>query len=218
MGLRTVLPSAWRVERARQAGLRGHASWLEGACAWAAVGLVCGRWRGSAFDTQWAERWRAILTNPGDAQQLWTWLRPQIVGIGTLVFTLAGAWVLSRLLAAVVTGQLGPIDGRRRRQFVSASSRVRREMPVLTVVGLVAGTLALKDLVAACVRSVDARPSTVVELYARWVTFGWAAVLMGLMVLGVAEVVVARRRRFRALAQTREEHTEELRARGSKRR
>lgn len=135
--------------------------------------------------------------------------------LGLWVVAIFAATTMSaRVVVAVLTGTLGAVDSDAARAVGSAGMRPPvLGLSMLSVVAVVLIASGAEALVGAAARGVDASALGSAELWSAWVS---RAALMSSMVLGLvglAELLLVRRARFRSLFQTVEDARREARRR-----
>jgi hypothetical protein len=185
----TLAPDPPRMARAHRAGLRPTSPWLWPAATCLGLGLVL-HVTGEARVAAWREVWAAGFAGAPPAE-LGRWL------VGELTTLLA--WTLGLAAAvAVLTGAIGPVDasaGERLRvpRLRSVRAGCWRSWCRCVAVGLIVGVC------AGAARSVDASASGSTQLWLAWLRyllFGTGGLLL---VAGLVDRALARRRLWRAL-------------------
>ena len=213
-GDRTVSATPARLRRGWRAGLRGQSRWLDTAAGLAAVGLVVGAipW---SMASGFGARWQAALANPAHASGL---LRESAVaGLG-LAAALAAAFLLGRILSALLAGRLGLVDrGLMERIGAHRSTQGTLAVAALAVIGTSIVLVTLRGVLAGAARSVDATAAGTWTLWTTWPHRTWTALLITLAALGWAELLLSQRRVRARLAQTPEQARDDRRSRGGRR-
>ena len=188
---RPIPPSPRRLSRAHAAGLRPEARWLA-----AGVTCVVGSMLVGAVDVAVIGADLGVgdpAADPGAGVR---------AGLGLLGSLLAAA-VGAALLVRVITGGLGPVDGRARERLgpVTARAGIGATLPG-TVLGLAAALVLVAGVIAAGVRSVDATQAGLLMVWQQWASLALASVGAVLIGIGVLELTAWRSARWRALHQT----------------
>lgn len=179
----SIAPDPRRLARAQRAGLRPGSPWLmPGAlCLALAAGL---RWYGPAVMETWRAAWSGGLA--GGA------------AIGELVITLMIAAAVVSVLVAVLTGTLGWIDTRAREGLAVGSLRSEARGALALVVPVLVVVL-LAGVIAGAARAVDASEAGLSALWWAWSQRLLVGVGGLLLVAGVVDRALGRRRLWRAL-------------------
>lgn len=179
----SIAPDPRRLARAQRAGLRPSSPWLTPAAL--CLGLAAGlRWGGTVM----LERWRGV----------WSQGVNGVDGVGDLVVTaMIGAAVISVGVAALA-GSLGWVDTRAREGLAVGEMRgAGRGVLALLVPVLVVFVLA--GVCAGAARAVDASEAGLMALWWAWAQRLLIAVGGLLLVAGVVDRALARRRLWIAL-------------------
>jgi hypothetical protein len=182
----SIAPDPRRLARAQRAGLRPGSPWLTPAmlCLGLAAGL---RWGGPAV----LERWRTM------------WSPGSLDGVGALVVTLMiGAAVISVGVAALA-GSLGWVDARAREGLAVGELRSAGRGALALVVPVLV-VLVLAGVVAGAARAVDASEAGLTGLWWAWAQRLLVAVGGLLLVAGVVDRALGRRRLWQALHRNRD--------------
>jgi hypothetical protein len=186
----TLAPDPHRLARAHRAGLRPTSPWLWPAAA--CLGLALALHMGGAARVEALQGAWAAGVAAGDASGVGAALA------GELTRLLAGAAALA-LVVAALTGTLGRVDRRTRLQVRLRPSAARGLLAL--ALPAVAVVLAL-GVAAGAARAVDASPAGLQALWLAWLRY----LLLGtggmMLVAGVIDRALARRRLWRALHRT----------------
>lgn len=185
----SIAPDPRRLARAQRAGLRPGSPWLTPAvmCLALAAGL---RWGGPAV----LVRWRAV----------WAQGVAGVDGVGALVVpVMIGAAVIAVAVAALA-GSLGWVDARAREGLAVGELRSagRGALALLVPVLVV---LVLAGVVAGAARAVDASEAGLAGLWWAWAQRLLVGVGGLLLVAGVVDRALGRRRLWRALHRNHDE-------------
>ena len=188
---RPIVPSPRRVARAHAAGLRPEARWLAAGVLCAVASMLVGAVDVAAVGADL--RLGDPVGDPGAA------VRAGLSLLGSMLAAGVGAAILVR----VMTGGLGPIDGRARARLgpVSARPGLAATLPA-TVLGLLAALVLVAGVIAAATRSVDATQAGLLVLWQEWAVIALASVSTVLIGIGLLELTSWRSARWRALHQT----------------
>lgn len=212
---RTVAPSPARVRRAVLAGFRPSSALLPvglSMLGWALVAhLMIGEPPTSGGLTGLAS---ALASHRLDAQLLQTIVVGAVRWGGVAVVLTVGAEVIAGWVSG---GRLGPRDRHDIESLGPDRVRGLTAFAALLTAVLVAWTASrLSPALAGAARAPAVSASGLTGLWAAWLVRGPALVGLGLVVVGLVEVVVARRAYVRALYQTVDESRREA-ARGQAR-
>lgn len=186
----TLAPDSHRLARAHRAGLRPTSPWLWPAAACLGLALML-HGSGAARFEVWRAAWTAGIA-AGDAAPLGGAM------IGGLAALLGWAAALA-LVVAGLSGTLGRVDRRARLRAELRPSVVRGLLALaLPAVAVVLGL----GVIAGAARAVDASPAGLQALWLAWLRnmlLGTGGVML---VAGVIDRTLARRRLWRALHRT----------------
>lgn len=209
-GDRTIMPSAARLRRGWRAGLRAQSRWLDTAAGLAGVGLVLGALPWS-MASGWGARWQAAMVQPEMVGPLLLEAGWAAAAIGLALCLGFGS---ARVLSAALAGRAGPVErGLRTQLRMAPVGSGPLPLALLSLIALLGLGLAVRGVVAGAARSVDATSSGILQLWTSWPQRAWAAALVVLGIVGWVELVLSRRRIAAALAQTREQARDDLKAR-----
>ncbi|HEY0134585.1 MAG TPA: hypothetical protein VGB85_10905 [Nannocystis sp.] len=177
----SIAPDPRRLARAQRAGLRPGSPWLTPAvmCLALAAGL---RWGGPAA----LGRWRAV------------WMQGTVEGVGAVVVPLMIGAAVVAVAVAALAGSLGWVDARAREGLAVGELRsAGRGLLALLVPVLV--VLVLAGVVAGAARAVDASEAALIGLWWAWAQRLLVGVGGLLLVAGVVDRALGRRRLWLAL-------------------
>ncbi|MGH1348105.1 MAG: hypothetical protein ACRBN8_41500 [Nannocystales bacterium] len=209
-GDRTMMPSAARARRGWRAGLRAQSRWLDTAAGLAAVGLVLGAIPWSTV-SGWGARWQAAVVQPALMGPL---LVEAAWGAAAIGLALCLGFGAARVLCAGLTGRVGAVERSllpRLRPAPVGSGAL--PLVLLSLIALLGVGVAVRGVAAGSARSVDATARGVLALWTSWPQRAWVAALIVLGIVGWVELVLSRRRITAALAQTRQQVRDDLKAR-----
>jgi len=185
----TIAPDSRRLARAHRAGLRPTSPWLlTGAlCLALAVGL---RWSGPAVWSAWQGLWVGGLAPRAMGAEL-------VAFGGALMRALGGAAALV-VAAMVLGGRLGWVDRYAGRGLAVGSQRSWMRGALAVLVPVLAAVL-VAGVCAGAARSVDASEVGLLALWWAWLLRVLVGVGSLLVVAGMVDRALARRRLWRAL-------------------
>ncbi len=187
----SIAPDPRRLARAHRAGLRPSSPWLVPATLCLAL-AAASRWLAPGSQEQWSARWVAALAGEPTA------LVPAVASAVMQVLAWSAGLVL---VLALLGGGLGWVDARARRGLAVGPLRSGlRGALALIVPVVVAGLLA--GVCAGAARAVDASEAGLWALYRAWSQRLLLGVGGGLLLVGLVDRALARRRLWRALHRT----------------
>jgi hypothetical protein len=204
---RTVQPSAVRVRRGWQAGLRPRSRWWLAAVAWLLAAGVAAQLSGAALaDLVGLGDLRAAIADPDPARAL------SRVVAGAIA--LAGTVVVVVIAVGVVVGSVGPVSARERARL---SAPAPTSSPGVGLVGVVAGLGLAAALAGAVAGAARAPAASEAGLFALWIAWGprlAATIAAALLLAGAIEWLLSRRSVVAALRQSPQEARAEQRSAG----
>lgn len=214
-GERTIMPSPARARRGWRAGIRAQSRWLDAAVSTAALGLALGAMPWS-LASGFGARWQGAIARPERIPGL---LGDVAEAALFVLVVLVLAFGVGRVLSASISGRLGPVERRGLARLGVGPASAQVGPRIALAVGAVLAVLwAVRGVVAAAARGVDASPAAAVQLWTTWPHRGWAACVVVLAVFGWGELMLSRRRNRLRLAQTPAQVRDELRLQGGGRR
>ncbi len=193
MASRTVAPSPRRMRRAWEAGLRPGARWMEAGLACVALGVGL-EWMGPALARGWDSVFRSSLAGaPSVAAFLTPW--------GAIVVVAAA----TSLAAGIALRTFGPVRSALDRSMPPRLGGPGTAMVGLAVVASVGLLLVCGPALAGAARGADATGSSLAALWGHWAIRLMISGGLLLILVGVAEHVLMRKRLWRDLHLTPEQ-------------